>query len=36
VFSAAQGMDLYGTVDSRVFLEEPNDDGIGFKLLSRQ
>jgi hypothetical protein len=36
VFSAAQGMDLYGTVDSRVFPEEPNDDGIGFKLLSRQ
>ena len=36
VFSAAQGMDLHETVDSRVFLEEPNDAGIGFKLLSRQ
>jgi hypothetical protein len=36
VFSAAQGIALYETVDSRVFLEEPNDASIGFKLLSRQ
>ena len=35
VFSAAQGQDLYQTVDSRVFLEEP-DASTQFKLLTKQ
>ena len=36
VLSAAQGVDLYETVDSRVFLEEPDDASIQFKLVTRQ
>jgi hypothetical protein len=37
VFSAAEGQDLYETVDSRVFLEEPDDaSGTQFKLLTRR
>ena len=36
VVPAAQGEDLYETVDSRVFLEEPDDASTQFKLLTKQ
>jgi hypothetical protein len=36
VFPAAQGQDLYETVDSRVFLEESDDGSTQFKLLTKQ